>query len=210
MAKKTQRKMISDFQTSKVHLSPWLKKATKFKPTLDALLNTFQSFEIPIEWIPKTKDYWVRDFMPIPVNKETLVCYNYKPDYLKNNKSYQSNPQKIIDAMILKTTSTALNLDGGNVVKSSKNVILTDKIFNENPNQTKSQIIEKLEFIFQTDKICIIPWDKNDICGHADGMLRFVDEDTVVMQGYFLNYPDEFQVKLTRALKQYNLKTINL
>jgi agmatine/peptidylarginine deiminase len=202
--------MISDFQTSNVYLSPWLKKATKFKPSLDALLKTFQAFKIPIEWIPQTKDYWVRDFLPIPVNQQNLVSYNYQPNYLKNKEEYQSCPQKIIAAMGLASTSTDINLDGGNVVKSSSHVILTDKIFIENPKYTKSQIIQKLECIFQTDKICIIPWDKNDVCGHADGMLRFVNEDTVLIQGYYLNYPDEFLVKLKSALKQSNLKTIHL
>lgn len=203
--------MLSDFQTTKVYLSPWLKRATKFKPTLNALLKAFNQYNIQYNWIPKTNDYWVRDFMPIPLNEKSLISYHYTPDYLKKEKKYQSNPQEIFQSMDLSTQHLDLILDGGNVVKSSSSVVLTEKIFYENPNFTKHQILAQLEIFFQTDRIIIIPWDRHDICGHADGMLRFINEDTVLLQGFFLDYPSAFQSKLKRALhqKKLNIKYLN-
>jgi len=44
--------------------------------------------------------------------------------------------------------------------------------------------------VFETDKIIFIPWFKNDkeeFCGHSDGMVRFIDEHTVLINHVYRN-----------------------
>lgn len=41
------------------------------------------SFGIKPEFLPETKDIWVRDFMPIQVRAGKFIEYRYDPDYLQ-------------------------------------------------------------------------------------------------------------------------------
>ena len=51
------------------------------------------------------------------------------------------------------------------------------------------------------DKIVLVPWDKSERYGHSDGMVRFIDNETVVTQYYFKGYEP-----MLNPLKQAGLK----
>lgn len=105
--------------------------------------------------------------------------------------------------MKLKTIKTDIILDGGNVIKSSNSIILTDKIIVENKNNYRPKaLIEKLKQLFEIEKVILIPWDKAEEFGHADGMIRFINENTVLINGYFDTYKREFKDKIFGALKE--------
>ncbi|HKM94983.1 MAG TPA: agmatine deiminase family protein [Prolixibacteraceae bacterium] len=73
-----------------------------------------------------------------------------------------------------------MNLEGGNVVNWSDKAIITDRIFDENPKYTsKAQLISELEELLEVE-IIVIPQIKSDMTGHADGLVRFVDQNTVL------------------------------
>ena len=73
-------------------------------------------------------------------------------------------------------------LDGGNVVASRDKVILTDKIYRENPSVGQPRLRQRLEEVFQA-KCIIIPMDE-PLVGHADGVVRFIDKDHVLINDY--------------------------
>jgi agmatine/peptidylarginine deiminase len=91
-------------------------------------------------------------------------------------------------------------------VKSSNAVILTDKIIRENQYKYKKhELIDELHKLFEVEKVILIPADDECIYGHADGMLRFIDDDTVLISGFY--YQDEYyRNKITKALKSNRLK----
>lgn len=94
-------------------------------------------------------------------------------------------------------------MDGGNFVKSTDCVILTEKIVKENRLfYSKTELIKKIQETFGVDKIVLIPQDKSDKYGHSDGMIRFIDNETVLINHY---YKDD-SVLLYR-LKQAGLRT---
>ncbi len=100
---------------------------------------------------------------------------------------------------------TKLILDGGNVVKYQNKAILTDKIFLENAFQfTEQEVMEELKKAFQLEYVYVIPWDTSEPYG-PDGMVRFVDENTILTHGFYRTYPTEFQAKFYEALKNFNL-----
>ena len=64
-------------------------------------------------------------------------------------------------------------LDGGNVVASRNKVILTDKVYKENPSIERPRLRQRLEEVFQAECI-FIPKQAGDDIGHSDGVVRFV------------------------------------
>jgi agmatine/peptidylarginine deiminase len=125
------------------------------------------------------------------------------------NKTY---PDIVCDALQLKTIKTGLILDGGNVIKSSDKVILTDKVLIENKHQyTRDQVVSILKNLFDVKNIIFIPWDReNEEYGHADGMIRFVNEKKVLINGYFKEYHPKFKKAFFSALSDHNLDYFEL
>jgi agmatine/peptidylarginine deiminase len=172
-----------------------------------------KSSDIAPYYLPNTKDIWARDYMPIQISKDKFIEYRYDPDYLqaKKYRKLKSYTDIICDTIGLKTTKTDIILDGGNVIKSNNCVILTDKAVQENRDlYTKKELINKLYELFEVDKVVLIPWDKEEIYGHADGMIRFINEDTVLVQDYYDEYSETFRNKFYGALESNNLNWIKL
>ncbi|MBK9357024.1 MAG: agmatine deiminase family protein [Bacteroidales bacterium] len=104
-----------------------------------------------------------------------------------------------------------LILDGGNVIRWKDKVILTDKVITENAyHYRKAALLKKLEEAFQVDEIILIPWYTKEEFGHADGMLRFVDGNTVLVDGYYRREKSGMGEKLFQVLKSHRLETVPL
>jgi len=198
--------MITDSQTNFVYLADTLK--SQFPDFARKLIKFLKENNIQYGFLPLTRDIWARDFMPIQVSEDKFIEYRYDPDYLqaKKYRKQKTYPDIVCDKLGLKTIKTDLIIDGGNVIKSSNCVIMTDKVLMENKDFYKpAEIIEKLKLIFEVEKIAIIPWDKSEEFGHADGMIRFIDDNTVLLQGYFDEYDEIFKKKLYSSLEQNGL-----
>ena len=78
------------------------------------------------------------------------------------------------------TTKSGLLLDGGNLVKSENSIILTDKVAIEN-RLTKTETTNQLKRTFGVDTVVLIPWYKKEKYGHADGVVRFINNYTVLL-----------------------------
>lgn len=198
--------MISDFQTNTIYFSEKLK--TDFPQTCTQVIDVLQLNRITPTFLQNTKDIWARDYMPIQVSENKFIEYRYDPDYLqaKKYRKLKSYPDFICDSIGLTTIKTNLIIDGGNVIKSTDCVILTDKVIQENIDfYTKEECINKLKELFEVDKIVLIPWDKEEPYGHADGMVRFIDSNTVLIQDYYHEYDEQFKEKFFGALKNNGL-----
>ena len=75
------------------------------------------------------------------------------------------------------------------------------KVFVENRNLTKTQLIDTLANAFQCN-IVVIPWDRNEIYGHADGMVRFTESGKILLNNY-INIDVSFRSKLIKALDSH-------
>lgn len=201
--------MITDAQTNFVYFSAILKSRPEFKAFTSQLSYILDKHGIQYGFLPETNDIWCRDYMPIQVSENTFVEYRYDPDYLQSKKERNSKtyPDLVCDALHLKTNKTNLILDGGNVIKSDNKVILTDKVFIENKHQyTHDQVISILKNLFGVNDIILIPWDKeNEEFGHADGMIRFIIKNNVLINGYLKDYNPKFKRSFFSALTHQNL-----
>ena len=159
-----------------------------------------------VETLKNTKDIWIRDFMPIVFDNK-CIQYRYYPDYLMRPSltPYRTNPQDPINEITLHTEKTELILDGGNIVKYNNTAIMTDKFFQENIG-IDSNIFQKL---FPLKKFIVIPRDPDveEIYGHADGMVRFISENHLLVNS---QYPETFKRKLHARLKETGFKITEL
>jgi len=201
--------MITDKETNTIYFSE--KLIEQFPEISTQMCSTLDSLGAKPRFLRYTKDIWARDYMPIQVNEPKFIQYTFYPDYLQKLEDIKSDPESICSDLKLNTVKSDIILDGGNVVKSDKCVIMTDKIVLENKDKyNKEQLLTKLKDLFEVEKIVLIPWDRGERYGHADGMVRFIDNETVLLQGYYKThkdlFPDDFIDYLLNSFKENHLK----
>jgi agmatine deiminase len=171
--------MIPDRETNHLFLSDRLENQF---PALVASLRSVMT-GVTIDIIPGTSDIWCRDYMPIQLAEGRFCQFVYDPDYLREHKHLITPSERCRLPFMDAYRQEPILLDGGNVVASRTRVILTDKIYKENPSIERPMLRSRLENVFQAECI-IIPKEPYDIVGHSDGVVRFIAEDRVLINDY--------------------------
>lgn len=158
---------------------------TRYPETCKRLLAILEKHHVNYSWIKGTKDIWCRDYMPVQTESGKFIQFTYDPSYLKGNKEWEESRSDVKEVCKLNgidVTYSDINLDGGNVLICGKRAIISDRVYSENPNFTKDELERKLSELLDCE-IIIIPALKSqdeDLTGHADGMVRFVDRNTIL------------------------------
>jgi agmatine deiminase len=171
--------MIAEWHTNHLFLSDRLEED---EPALFASLRSVLN-GVTIDIIPGTNDIWCRDFMPVQLAENRFCQFTYAPDYLRGFEHLVTPPDKCRLPFMEHYCQEAIVLDGGNVVASRTKVILTDKVYTENPAIERHRLRNRLEELFQAECI-FIPKEPYDPVGHADGVVRFAAEDRVLVNDY--------------------------
>ena len=79
-------------------------------------------------------------------------------------------------------------------------------MFSENPEYDKNNLLLELEKLLEVS-VLIIPSLKSDMTGHADGMVRFVNENTVIGNASRSLFGLEAHIKL--ALRNHGIEVID-
>jgi len=201
--------MVTENQTNKLYLADCLPtKHPKFFADFEA---TLKKCGISFQLLLNTKDIWAVDYMPIQVSLDKFVQFVYNPDYLQSKKWIKtiSDVENICNSINLKRIKSDIVLDGGNVTKTTDKVIMCDKIFLENPNYERRQLSNKLRELFEVDELYFVPQQPKDFTGHADGMVRFLDNKTVIINDNSKEKP-EFQRAFKIALDNAGLDYIEI
>ncbi len=149
--------------------------------------------------------------MPVQNAEGELIQFKYDPSYLKGVPEYEesrSDVRYVDEVNGFKPIFSDINLDGGNVVMYGKKAIITDRVFDENKNMNRDDIRKQLAELLKAEIIIIPALAKSyDFTGHADGMIRFVNENTVI--GNELSADSQtFQKNMERAMRLANLTYI--
>jgi len=203
--------MITDQETNVLYLSPLLKK--KYPTFSKEFLSILDEFEVDYRFLQHTKDVWCRDYMPIQLSEARFIFSKYDPPYLKTpkDKATISDNTKIVFSMDLgDLVISPLKIEGGNVVKGKNKVICTTRIFDDNPKFKKDHIIKLVNELMEGDEVIFIPEQPDDMTGHADGMVRFVDDNTVIINDYSEEEDRKFVEELYRVLKTAKLNIIEI
>ena len=195
--------------TETVYLSAIIAK--QYTETCKRLTDILNKHNKPFAFLEGTKDIWCRDYMPVQTPSGKLIQFKYDPTYLKDPEYSDSRSDvRLVDEVNkIHPIFSDINLDGGNVVMFGNKAIVTDRIFSENPDWDKEKLINELYTLLECEIITIPAYKPEyDFTGHADGMIRFVDENTVLVN----NLDQDFKYMknaIVKALERANLRYIN-
>lgn len=170
--------MISDKDTNFVYFSSLIKE--QFPQSFKKVQEVLDKHSISYGFLECTKDIWCRDYMPIQLDKDRFVQFQYNPSYLDKYPKLKSDPKKVLAANGISAQLSDINLDGGNVVKVKDKAIITDRVFKENSGISHMEILKSLETSLEAE-IFTFPAITNDMTGHSDGYLRFVSDNQIVV-----------------------------
>lgn len=195
--------MITNFETNKVYLAKGM-TSERYVDATGHLLGTFHNHNIHWGVLPLTASplhIWTRDYMPVQVSKEKFVRFNYSPDYLRVFPEYKPDTYAILSELGLNVIDSDIIIDGGNIISCGNKVIMTDKIFRENPHYDHDVLIEMLSQLLEAE-IVLIPEDYYDEYGHADGMVRYMGEGSVLLNNY-CDFDKSLRKRLLAALNPH-------
>lgn len=168
-------------------------------------------FNIKYKFIINTKDIWVRDFMPVKTGSGKYISFRYEPSYLCNYPKLRTDYRSDVscEQKLTGLIYSDIKLDGGNVVysPSKQKVIISDRVFSENPEYPATRLVGELERLLEA-QVIIIPSlsAKYDMTGHADGMARFLDENTVL--GNRVRGRNTLEKRITSVLQKHGIDTM--
>lgn len=186
----------------------------RYPETCKRLTDILDKHNVKYVFLKGTKDIWCRDYMPVQTESGKLIQFKYDPSYLKGKTEWEesrSDVKEVCMANNIDAQFSDINLDGGNVLICDGRAIITDRIFSENPDWNKESLIDELSKLLECE-IIIIPAlrSKNeDFSGHADGMVRFVDRNTIL--GNKLS--DEYkyiQEGMQKVIEKFDLRYIDI
>jgi agmatine deiminase len=176
--------VILDYETTCVYLATLLR--SKYPSVWRDLTSILEANTISLIALEDVPQVWLRDFLPVQVGDSSFARFRYEPDYLDHYKHLVPDErvfQRI--AHLGRFITSDINLDGGNVVAARDKVILTEKIVRENPRYERKELVNALLRLFRVPECILIPYEEAfDPVGHADGIVRFLDEDTVLINEY--------------------------
>ena len=225
--------MIQDKECNSVYLSEMLE--VMFPKMVSELKTILRKYGYKPKFIPaayntlvgKRLSIWVRDYMPIQRGFDDYILFEYQPDYLINTKKYGTHipdGKKTLKCMGMHAQDftkgnpifpEGLNIDGGNMLRCGDYIVMTNKIFEENPTWKQQEIVDELTKIFGKTLI-FLPWDKCEFCGHTDGILRYAGDNKVLLNTYGNPkyngmdkwYMDRFRKRLLPYFGEKNIKEL--
>ncbi|MEX0980494.1 MAG: agmatine deiminase family protein [Bacteroidales bacterium] len=169
----------------KVYISAYLGRAQHGYSVASGLKEKLGKFGYEVLEIDNhKKNEWCRDYMPVVTRENQLVQFKYAPGYMTDttkwseripdhSKIHREHNLQCINAIDIK-------LDGGAIEIYGKQGIISDRVFRDNPGNEKD-LIEKIQNYLSLDRIIVVPQYPYDFTGHVDGMVRFIDNETVLI-----------------------------
>ncbi len=170
--------------------------------------SVLNSSGITLKVVDGAKDIWCRDYLPVRATDGTLVQFRYEPSYMEDTPHLRSDPRVVNPANGFFPIYSDINLDGGNVVRYGERVIISDRIFTENPDRAPQGLIRELEALLQAE-VLIFPSMRSDMTGHADGMVRFYNEKTLLIACRANEYLF-WQKSVDRFVRRYGFDVIDV
>ena len=204
--------MITDRETNTLYISPLLKQ--KYPAFYEEFIYKLKEHKVLYHFLKGTKDVWCRDYMPVQIDLEKYVYSLYDPDYLKTSKYKYTKTKNIrlvfslMDLGVKKLSGYLI--EGGNIVKSKNKIIATERIYKDNPRIPQDFFPQEFKRLFEVDDVIIIPELPNDFTGHADGMVRFLNDDQVLVSDLSEEPDKNFVRKFYETLEKHGLETITI
>lgn len=197
--------MVTEANSNKIAFTDLLQK--QHPEIAEAIVKKCTQRGIEVIIIKGANDLWCRDFMPVQIAANKFVQFVYDPSYYhhKDYRHLQTDINKLNYAPAGEIIESDIILDGGNISHFNKTALVSDRIFKDNPRYNKGEIIKQLTDLLQLNKLVIIPSVPYDITGHSDGMVKFINEDTIFLNDFSSVCSTTYWRKLTKALQGFNI-----
>lgn len=144
---------------------------------------------------------WIRDYAP--VRCRNTVKFTYNPSYFILKEHPTARKLDAFGQTLLsreQQTTSSIVLDGGNFIwNGAEDVIVTTKIFADNAKLSYDCLEEELMRVTGAVHIRQIGYDPFESTGHADGYVRFISEDHVLVAAMPADYTIHKGPKIKRA-----------
>ncbi|MDO4931912.1 MAG: agmatine deiminase family protein [Prevotellaceae bacterium] len=170
------------------------------------MITALERHGVNYRFLNNTNDIWCRDYMPVQVAKDVFCGYTYDSDYLHDTEELlatrtDGNQVCSEHGFKVKVPEKPLVIDGGNVIRCGEDkIIMIEKIFSEN-NYEKGKLTKIIEEHFMAELI-VLPWDTYELFGHADGLVRYIGNDSVLITNYD-KYDKYFTREVVDILKRH-------
>jgi agmatine deiminase len=181
----------------------------RFEVTVSEIERILTGQKIIFNFLKETNDIWCRDYLPVYDGNGGYVQFKFDPGYLKYEKYRHlvTNPYPLHKQLNITPAISILVIDGGNIVRLGKTIVITDAVKKDNPAWSEEEIVNELCNKLNTSKVVIIPRQPNDFTSHADGMVRLLDESFILVND-FSREGDKFKSKLKKSLDKAGLKPV--
>ena len=185
-----------------------------FPDCFNRLTSILKKYNVEYRLLNGTKDIWCRDYMPVQTESGKFIQFTYDPSYLKGKKEWEESRSDVTEVCKLNNIDAIfsdINLDGGNVLICDGRAIISDRIYSENPGKTREELRKELTMLLECEIIVIPSLNKTaDFTGHADGMVRFVDRNTVLGIKYDDKNKKDWWKNTQKVLDAYNISFIEV
>ncbi|HDY75749.1 MAG TPA: hypothetical protein ENH49_04420 [Candidatus Marinimicrobia bacterium] len=169
-----------------IYISEYLAQTNHGKPVYDRIKEVLKKPRYNLQLINNySNNEWCRDYMPLHASDGKLVKFKYEPIYLMETKKWKRTIPKVDDILsdlnIEVADTCDLKLDGGAIEIFGKTGIISNRVIIENQPMTEVEICDTIKNKLQLDRIIIIPIHPDDFTGHVDGAVRFINENTVLI-----------------------------
>ena len=69
------------------------------------------------------------------------------------------------------------------MVKCGDTIVMTEKVFVENKDKTRTEVERILKDAFRCD-ILFLPWDQKETFGHSDGIVHYAGDGKILLTNY--------------------------
>ena len=155
-------------------------------------------------------DIWMRDFTTVRPSAPVQFKYTNASMSANAAQRVQGSFNDFASRFGLQFGTTHYYIDGGNFVDNYAGKAVVTERFMEDNFLTESEAINVFHEKLGTSQVAIIPAD-DEVLAHADGMVMWVDDNTLLMNDYTTIDPALHQAvhsKLTAAFPNTTIATV--
>ena len=128
-------------------------------------------------------DIWARDFTLVNPINPVQFQYTWASMTKQESGEVQGSFSAFANRYGLKRSKTRLLLDGGNLVDDYAGRVITTTRFMEDNDLSYSEAKEALMDLLNATEVAILEPDE-EVLAHSDGMVMWVDENTLLVNDY--------------------------
>jgi len=159
----------------------WQKAVELFLTHAQAPLDQVRFLYAPLD------DVWLRDNGPTTVEsgpdaKPVMVVAPYLPNGIPYAKGDSELPLELARYLGVPAYRLPLVIEGGNITSDGQGTfVMFDSALYHNPEVTKERLERMLADYFGCQRLILLPMLKEDMTGHIDMVVKFLDVNTVLV-----------------------------